>query len=106
LLEFSFADEELRSICEDAAYAEMRYGPVVAEALVGRLADLRAAEHPLESPFAETMPATGADPEHIVVRLAEERSLVVVCSHTKPPRGADGAVEWHRVYRILVVRVD
>jgi hypothetical protein len=106
VLELAFATKELRSACEDAACAEASYGPVVAAALVGRLADLRAAEHPLELPFADARPAAGTDPDRVVVTLAAGRALVIACNHAKPPRGADGAVAWEHVNRIIVLRLE
>lgn len=106
MLELAFATKALRSACEDAAHAEAMYGPAVAEALVGRLADLRAAGHPLELPFADVRPATSSDPEHVVVTLTVGRALIIACNHAKPPRGADGAVVWEHVNRILVLRLE
>ena len=106
MLELAFATRALRSACEDAAYAEAVYGPVVAEALVGRLADLRAAGHPLELPFAEPRPAAGGNPEHVVVSLAAGRSLVIAANHAKPPRAASGAIAWECVSRVIVLRLE
>lgn len=105
LLELAFATHELRSACEDAAYAEAKYGTAVGAALVARLADLRAAGHPLELPFADARPAEGIEPEHVVVELALGRALVIACNHEKPSRGADGAVMWPYVNRILILRL-
>jgi hypothetical protein len=106
VLELAFATKELRSVCEDAAYAEAAYGPVVAEALVGRLADLRAAGHPLELPFAEARPSISSDPEHVVVTLAGGRCLVIAANHAKPPRGPNGTLAWQHVNRVIILRVE
>jgi hypothetical protein len=106
VLELAFATKELRSLCEDAACAYEAYGPIVADALVGRLADLRAASHPLELPFAESHPATEDDPEHVVITLAEGRFLVIAANHGKLPRAANGLVAWEHVSRVIVLRLE
>lgn len=105
MLEVAFATRELRAACEDAACAEASYGTAVAEALVARLADLRAASHPLELPFATAHAGDGDDPEHVVVSLTSDRSLVLAANHAKPPRAADGALAWERVSRVLILRL-
>jgi hypothetical protein len=106
LLELAFKTKELRSVCEDAAHAEALYGPVVTAALVGRLADLRAAEHLLQLPFAEVRPAGGDDPEHIVIALTAGRSLVLAANHVTPPRAPDGAIAWEHVNRVRILRLE
>ena len=93
-------------MCEDAANAEATYGTIVAESLVARLADLRAAGHPLELPFAEARPASGVDPEHIVVTLAAARMLVIAANHAKPPRETDGLLSWEHVNRVIILRIE
>lgn len=106
VLELAFTSKELRSACQDAACAEAVYGRRVAQALVGRLADLRAASHPLDSPFAEIRPASAGDPEHVVVYLIDGRSLVIACNHEKPPRDGDGLVKWEQVHRVIILRLE
>jgi hypothetical protein len=108
LLEIAFSTRELRAVCEDAAYAEAIYDPALAKSLVSRLADLRAVGHLLELPFAEVRPATGSDPDHVVLGLAEGRTLVLGANHTSPPppRGSNGEIEWEHVYRIIVLRLE
>ena len=105
MLELAFATRELRSACEDAACAEALYGQGVARALVGRIADLRAAGNPLELPIAERLCNSNA-PEHIVITLAEGRTLVIGANHSKPPRVADGTLDWERVNRVIILRLE
>jgi len=106
VLELAFATKELRSLCEDLAGAYEQYGPVVAKALGGRLADLRAASNPLELPSAEPRLAADGDPEHVGIALADGRSLVFTANHIKMPRAADGSVAWEYVSRIMILRLE
>lgn len=106
MLELAFATEELRSACEDAACADALYGTSVAETLIHRLADMRAAGHLLDIPFAEVRPAADDIPEHVVVSLAAGRFLVIAPNHAHPPRTPDGAVSWEGVNRIIILRLE
>ncbi len=106
MLELAFATRELRSACEDAAEAETVFGSEIARSIIGRLADLRAAGHPLELPFSEAYPAVGSDPEHLIVTLAAGRRLVIAANHVKPPRAPDGSLVWERVSRVIILRVE
>lgn len=106
VLELAFATKDLRSMCEDAACAEGIYGPVVAKALVGRVADLRAASHPLELPIVEIRASDESGPERIMIALADGRSLVIAANHAKPPRDANGALVWERVSRVIILCLE
>lgn len=105
VLELAFANRELRAVCEDATCAFEAFGPA-ADALLDRLADLRAAGHPLELPFAQARPATDNDPEHVVIDVAGLRSLVLGANHRKPPRAEDGTIAWEQVSRVIIFRLE
>lgn len=106
MLELAFATKELRSVCEDAACAEAAYGPFVAQALVGRLADLRASGHALDLPFASIRDASGSDSEQVIVTLAAGRTIVIAANHPTTPRAADGTVRWEHVSRVIILRLE
>lgn len=106
VLELAFATKELRSVCEDSARALEQYGPEIASALWGRIADLRAASSALDLPFATSRPGTAADCEHVVVQLAAGYSLVLASNHRRTPLKDDDSVAWERVSRVMVLRID
>ena len=106
VLELAFATKELRTVCEDGARALEEYGPAVASALWGRLADLRAASNPMELPLAVSQPGTGASASHIVIELAAGYSLVLTANHRQMPLQADGSVAWERVSRVIILHID
>ena len=93
-------------MCEDAARALEEYGPEVAAVLWLRLADLRAASHPLELPFATAHPGADGAPPHIIVELAAKYCLVIAANHRRTPLASDGSVAWEHVSRVLILRVD
>lgn len=92
-------------MCEDANCAFEACG-AAADALLDRLADLRAASHPLELPFAQVRPATDEAPEHVVIDVGGTRSLVVGANHQRPPRTADGLIAWEQVSRVIILRLE
>lgn len=96
----------MRSVCEDAAHANAIYGPVVTAALVARLADLRAASHPLELPFVHLRPGTDDAPENVAVDLADSRSLIVAANPVAIPRTPGGLVAWEHVNRVIILRLE
>jgi proteic killer suppression protein len=106
LLQLAFRTKKLRSVCEDAAYAEEVYGREIAAALVLRLADLRAAGSPLEVPFAEVRPPAGDIPAHIAVRLAGGLNLILAANHRTPPVSSVGEIAWEHVSRLLILQVE
>lgn len=106
MLELAFATKELRSICEDGARALNEYGSDVASALLDRLADLRAASHPLELPVSVSQHGTDGANAHLVIVLGSEYSLVVAPNHRRPPLREDGSVAWERVSRVIIIRID
>jgi hypothetical protein len=93
-------------VCEDAACAEATYGTAVAHALIARLADLRAASHPLEPPFSNAQPESDGEPERVTVSLADNRSLVIVANPAATPRTSAGGVAWQHVNRVIVLRLE
>jgi len=105
VLELAFANREIRSVCEDATCAFEACG-AAADALLDRLADLRAATHPLELPFARAQPATDNDPEHVVIDIGGFRSLILGANHRKPPRTVDGTIAWEQVSRVIILRLE
>jgi hypothetical protein len=106
VLELAFATEGLRSVSEDAACAYEAYGQVVADSLIARLADLRAASHVLEVPLAEVRAASDSEPEHVVIPLAAGRSLFLCANHARPPRSPTGALVWERINRVRIIRLE
>lgn len=106
MLELAFESSELRSVCEDAAYAESRFGAIVAEALVSRLADIRAADHLLELPFVSVRQSDEQSQEKAVITLPMGRLLVIAVNHPKPPLAADGSLDWKRVIRVKILSVE
>lgn len=102
-VQIAWDSEELREICEVASAADTALGQEVAAQLRARLADLAAADSPLDLLAGEPDLIDG-DPPTIHIRLAGDDLLVIVSNH----RASDerpSATDWSRVRRIRIVSI-
>lgn len=107
MLELAFATKELRAICEDEMEAAAQLGPETAASLVKRVADLRAASHPLDLPLRQPRVGIGSDADHLFIDLDGRYSIVIRANHANPPRiSGNGAIAWDRVSRIQLLRLE
>jgi hypothetical protein len=103
-LELAFESQALRTICEDEDRAREELDPTVAEMLKHRLADLRAAKTPKDLLVGH--PRVGDDSGWMVVDLAGDSRIVFKANHVKNPVGKDGELDWSRVSRIKILRIE
>lgn len=106
VLELAFATRVLRALCEDEVRAAEELGDNVAKALRTRVADLRAASHPLDIPVGQPRLGTGVDAEHVFIELSDGYRLVLRCNHPKAPRSQDGMIAWNQVDRVQILRIE
>jgi plasmid maintenance system killer protein len=105
-LELAFDSKPLRAICESAACAERTLGARVAEVLRHRLADLRAATSPKDLVAGSPSLLDGAEREHMAVNLCDGWRLVFAANHPKNPRTENGDLDWVRISRIRILRIE
>lgn len=106
-LNLAFSSLELRTLCECQAAAERTYGIVVARELRARLADMREATTVLE--LLAGNPHEVEDGRHrcYQVGLPEDFRIVVCANHDPLPRHeGTGGVEWSRVTRVKITRIE
>jgi hypothetical protein len=105
-LEISFETKELRALCEDEALAAESFGPAVAEALKGRLADMSAVDAIDDLPVGQPQSDTYKDVDCIHIQLADSHRLTVVANHRPPRTDPHGATAWAHVRRVRVVALE
>lgn len=103
-MELAFESRELREICESEAEASQHFGDAVAEMLRHRLADLDAAGSPEE--LVAGRPRVGEEAETMVVDLCDGHRIVFTPNHIKNPTQPAGGVDWPRVSRIRILRIE
>jgi hypothetical protein len=101
-LELAFGTRVLRTLCESEDAATSQLGPAVAEMLLHRLADLRAATSPHDLQVGR--PRSVA-PDAMAVDLAEGFQMTFCANHRTIPTLPDGAIDWSRVRRVRVLSI-
>lgn len=103
-LVIAFESKALRTLCEDDAHAESKFGAEAARMLRNRLADLRSANS-LQELLAGN-PRVRDDSDEMLVNISEGLTLVFEANHVSNPQTAGKRVDWHRVSRIKLVRIE
>ena len=105
-MEIAFRTKTLRGVCLNGDAMDERYGPERAALLRRCLADLRAAATLGEVPLLATEVGGNSCGSDVLLRLGKGISISVSAGHKTPPRLTDGAIDWPRVERVLIERVD
>lgn len=104
-MELAFRTLRLRALCEDPDLALVSLKPDVVEHLKSRLADLRAAESPLDLLAGAPQLIDGRAPR-IAIRLADSHTLVCEVNHVNPKTDDSGRIDWIRVRRVKITFID
>ena len=106
MLELAFESLKLRTICEGPTEAEAEFGPEVAESLRHRLADMRAATsiHDLLAGQPHALEPT--ELQQMAVALDHGYRLIFCANHVNNPKAESGRVDWKRVSRIKIMRIE
>ena len=105
-LELAFDSKPIRAICESASQAEAEFGAKAAEALHGRLADLRAAVSLEDLPVARPRLLRDDDPSVMVMEFSPGHQLIFRVNHPRPPKTKSGSVDWTNVSRIKLLAIQ
>lgn len=106
MLEISFADKSLRTLCENSAKAEAAFGIEAAIRLQRRLADLRAANSVnelVEGSYTRTADGVG---NQIIFDLSVDIKMIIVPNHMVAPTLRTGKIDWKKVRRIKVITIQ
>lgn len=106
MLDLAFETQELRAMCERAAEARRALGERVGDALLRRVADLRAATCVFDLLLGCPRLLDGEDRGRVALDLRDGQRLVLAANHPKNPLTPDGMPDWTRVTRVRVVRID
>lgn len=101
----SFETHDIRRLCEDDIAAADRFGAATANLLHARLADLRAARTIVDLP-AGRPDLTGDLQDSLTIQLGDAAVLLATPGHPTIPRDERGLVDWTRVLRLRVVRIE
>lgn len=104
-LELAFDTKEVRMLCENHELAVHELGQEVAGTLLHRLADLRAAQSPLDL-LVGSPKAHPDQPRNTTLSMGPGYNLVISANHTKAPLSKTGGLDWARVRRVKIIRIE
>lgn len=91
-------------MCESDTTADVRIGPAAARMLRNRLADLRSASTPKD--LVAGNPRIAQDGNEMQIELCDGWRLVLEANHVTNPLSEQKRVDWDRVSRVKVVRIE
>jgi hypothetical protein len=103
-MELAFRTLRIRALCEDPDLALVSLKPDVVEHLKSRLADLRAAESPLDLLAGAPQLMDGKAPR-IAIRLGDSHMLACEVNHVRPRADDTGRIDWIRVRRVKITSI-
>jgi len=105
-LELAFAEKSLRQLCENEAIAKRMLGIKVAEKLKRRLADLRAATCVKDIVAGSPRELEGVYQRQIALALCDDYHIVFCANHNTVPFLESGAIDWAKVSRVKILRIE
>jgi hypothetical protein len=104
-LELAFDSRALRTICESESAAKRHLGTKVAETLKHRLGDVRAATS-IDEVIVGDPRLLDAASEQMVIDLCDGYQIVFSANHPKKPVSETGDLDWAKVSRVKILRID
>lgn len=105
-MEIAFTNKSIRRLCENEAQGKIELGVKRAKALRRRLADLRAATCVRDLVVGNPREITTSGRQKIVVDLCNDTRLVFCPNHKTTPKLKVGGVDWSRVGRIKILKIE
>lgn len=102
-VELAFAEKSLRQLCESEATAQRVLGERAALKLKGRLADLRAAATVKDLVVGRPQELEGSA---MALNLHSGSRMVFSANHHNIPVLKSGCVNWSRVTRVKILRIE
>lgn len=105
-MQLAFHSPWLRTICESERVSKDELGGAVAEVLKHRLADMAAATSVTDLVAGSPRVLDGTARDQMAVDLCEGYVITFVANHTKNPKTGTGDLDWKRVSRIKILRIE
>lgn len=105
-VDLAFANKNVRHLCESHSRARKFLGDAVASQLRSRLADIDAAANPTELKAGDPRELTGDCGGQLALSLCDRHFLVLTAVGDKVPTTHTGTVDWGKVTRAMVLRIE
>ncbi|VXD18943.1 hypothetical protein [Marinoscillum sp. 108] len=101
----SFENIELLEVCEKEEHALKAFGEETSRRLFARISDLMSVEFVSEIPLGN--PRTyGEATDQLMINIDENYVLVFGPAHPKNPYLENGQLDWSKIYRIKVLKIE
>lgn len=101
----SYSSEFIRDVCLRKQVAIEAFGEEVAMDLISRIADMHAADSPLDLIVGNPCPLDPPNSHKYSISLVNNHRLLFTSNHTKH-RGSDGEeIDWSAVFRVQVIDI-
>lgn len=104
-LDIAFETKPLRQLCVSKTTATKKLGDRVANQLLNRIADLRAADSIHDLPVGLRPEVEGQCGEIRSINLSEDHKMTVAANHYKMPLTNQKVVDWTRVSRVKITSI-
>lgn len=104
-IQLAFQDENIRKVCESNISAKRKYGCIAGPSLHARLADLKAADSPVELIDLGFAAFDKFENDRIVIFLDEGYRIHAAANHNPPPVLA-GKLDWSKVTRVKILSIE
>lgn len=105
-MEIAFRTKALREVCLNGRIMDQRFGAEGAAVLRRCIADIRAAESVGDVPLLNLSPSPAKLGHEAQIALDNGLVILVRANHQKPPKKRNGEIDWLRVGRILIQRIE
>ncbi|MEW8232258.1 MAG: hypothetical protein AB2745_18195 [Candidatus Thiodiazotropha endolucinida] len=104
-MELAFETVSLRQLCENESVAVEKLGEEVAVNLKHRLADLRAADNPLELPVGNPKTLNGQYAGMYSIDVSKDVTIIFKPNHVSLPKTDSDETDWSHVFRIKIINI-
>lgn len=104
-IQLAFKNEKLRQTCESPVSAKRKLGPDAGRSLHARLADLRAADSPVELIDLGFANYDAKSETRIIIHLDGGYVVIAEANHREAPGGV-GALDWTQVTRMKIINIE
>ncbi|WDF55245.1 hypothetical protein [Mucilaginibacter sp. KACC 22063] len=105
-MHISFSDPTLRMICENEEFAQDQLGSVFAKKLKTRLADIMAANCVMDIPTGSPKEVVLEGRPAYQIEILPSHFLIFLSVHQHQPLNKEDQLDWNKVNRIKIVKIQ
>ncbi|WP_157685009.1 hypothetical protein [Robbsia andropogonis] len=104
-IKLAFQDAQIRKVCARPISARRNYGERVALSIQNRIADLKAADSPLDCVDLGVASFKGDSPTQMILTLEDGFHMLIEVNN-RALIGSTATVDWSQVSRVKIVSIE